>query len=453
VKFILTDTRSYKTLETDPDDAAKTMMGFAQEAWIAQELADKAYPVKVICLDTPWVAAATAGEDNWGGYQAAAQRLVNAVKAAGANVFIIHGDAHMLGADNGTSVNNPGGFPVAAAAPFGNSTAVKGGPYSQGTYIGSTTMHGLLDITDDGSTISIRYSGRDGGNVERVTLTSSWSSLTGSLSRTGFGTLTLTAAFDSLARSGSGTLRLLGTVEGTNSTASLITDGTSEAIMAAAGGFPIVVTDDFSALRPDFWTYTGGVTVDGQVHIPSTGTYSQAVRGVGSYDMRGGKATVRLVQADPRAGAETEFLLTDPTAQETRRAFFDVDSGVLTAYYRADSTSSVVAGSAPYNPATHAWLSLGLSAAGVVIWATSPDGVAWTTLATWTATWTPIPPLRPNLDAGFWQGSSALPAIFDNFTLTTAYAPGGVATVDLEPYDGDAIPTVVGGYATAILTT
>lgn len=180
VKFLLTDGRSFKSPAGQADDANKTMFGFTQESWIADQLADPAYPVKVICLDVPWVYPTTAGDDKWGGYTAAAARLVNAISSAGAHVFLIHGDAHSLCADNGTSPNNRGALPVAGAAPFRNATSIKGGPYSSGTWptagaIGTTeSQHGLLDITDTGTAITIRFSGRDTANVERVTLSTTY---------------------------------------------------------------------------------------------------------------------------------------------------------------------------------------------------------------------------------------------------------------------------------------
>jgi len=180
IKYILTDGRSFKSAASATDDANKTMFGMAQEAWIAQQLADAAYLVKVLCVDVPWDYPTTAGDDKWGGYKAAGQRLVDAITAAKARVFLIHGDAHSLCADDGTSPNNLGGLPVAGAAPFGNSTSVKGGPYSQGTWptaanVGTTEQqHGLLDVTDTGDTITIRFSGRDKTNTERVTLTKTW---------------------------------------------------------------------------------------------------------------------------------------------------------------------------------------------------------------------------------------------------------------------------------------
>lgn len=181
VKFILTDGRSFKSPAANADDASKTMFGFTQESWIASELADANYPVKILCLDVPWVYPTTAGDDKWGGYKAAAGRLVDAITAANAKVFVIHGDAHSLCADDGTSVNNTGGLPVAGAAPFGNSTSIKGGPYSQGTWPlsgatgGQAQQHGLLDITDTGSAITVRFSGRDSANTERVTLSKTYS--------------------------------------------------------------------------------------------------------------------------------------------------------------------------------------------------------------------------------------------------------------------------------------
>lgn len=200
IKFIMTDGRSFKSLASATDGPSKTMFGFTQEAWIAQELADTNYPVKIIAVDVPWVYPTTVSttDDKWGSYTAAANRLVSAIQSSGAKVFMIHGDSHALLADNGTSANNRGGLPVAGAAPFGNSTSVKGGPYSQGTWptgsaVGSTRQqHGLLQVTDTGDSITIRFSGRDEGNVERVSLaqtyatsgsgvsTAAWKVLTGS---------------------------------------------------------------------------------------------------------------------------------------------------------------------------------------------------------------------------------------------------------------------------------
>jgi len=181
VKFILTDCRSFKSPKANADDANKTMFGATQEAWIAQELADPDYPVKVLAVDVPWVYPTTAGDDKWGGYKACAQRLVNSIASANAKVFMIHGDAHSLCADDGTSSNNTGGLPVAGAAPLGNSTSIKGGPYSAGTWptSGNTGtvvngQHGLLDITDTGTAITVRFSGRDETNTERVTLSKTY---------------------------------------------------------------------------------------------------------------------------------------------------------------------------------------------------------------------------------------------------------------------------------------
>lgn len=172
VRFIVTDDRSYKTSSAATDDASKSMWGATQKAWIKARLLDPE-PVKVLCLDVPWVEAVTAGSDKWGGYSTERAEIASFCQANNVKLWIIHGDAHSVCADDGT--NSVGGIPVSGAAPLSQLASQKGGPYSAGIYpsSGSPLSHqfGLLAVTDTGgSTITIAYAGKDSGDVTRVSM-------------------------------------------------------------------------------------------------------------------------------------------------------------------------------------------------------------------------------------------------------------------------------------------
>jgi hypothetical protein len=62
------------------------------------------------------------------------------------------------GANSDYSSTGGAGFPVFHAAPLDRPPSVKGGPYSDGAFAGAGQF-GLLDIEDDGDTITVTTTG------------------------------------------------------------------------------------------------------------------------------------------------------------------------------------------------------------------------------------------------------------------------------------------------------
>ena len=75
---------------------------------------------------------------------------------------MVSGDAHMVALDDGShsdySDDGGAGFPVFHAAALDRPGSIKGGPYSDGAFDG-VGQFGLLDIADDGDTISLTTTG------------------------------------------------------------------------------------------------------------------------------------------------------------------------------------------------------------------------------------------------------------------------------------------------------
>jgi hypothetical protein len=93
-------------------------------------------------------------------------------------VIIIHGDQHALAADDGSG--NPwGGVPVIGGAPFkqfsSHKVANPTADYSEGVWPTSEDVgveqYMWCDVIDSGGTeITLDFSGRDTGDVERISL-------------------------------------------------------------------------------------------------------------------------------------------------------------------------------------------------------------------------------------------------------------------------------------------
>src|SRR5262249_13049335 len=89
---------------------------------------------------------------------------------------ILHGDSHMLAADNGqfSDYATGGGapLPVMCAAPLDQNPSIKGGPYSQGVYRvrKGEGCFGLVTVRDEGGPITVRFSGRNNKDEEKISL-------------------------------------------------------------------------------------------------------------------------------------------------------------------------------------------------------------------------------------------------------------------------------------------
>lgn len=173
IRFIVLDTRYFAA----PDGS--TRLGATQKAWLKDQLIE-AEPVKIIVQESTWIddRPAVLGDDTWQWFNAERTEIGNYIQStAVGKVVMLMGDQHALSADNGS--NNPwGGFPMFAAAPFGQWASVKTSDpvndWSAGIWAPESPavqQYGHVTVTDDGSTIGLVYRGYDSTNTQRVTLT------------------------------------------------------------------------------------------------------------------------------------------------------------------------------------------------------------------------------------------------------------------------------------------
>ncbi|MHC1764582.1 MAG: prolyl oligopeptidase family serine peptidase [Verrucomicrobiia bacterium] len=213
VRFIVTDLRSERDDGRREDDAAKSMMGAAQKAWFKSELlaANGTYPLICWVGSVAWIGEMGANiykavktnqwgyihhsqlssdpasrtnrsigpavEDWWSAFTTERRELADFVKANRIQgLCILHADAHMLAADDGTNSDYATGggvpIPVLCAAPLDKEASIKGGPYSQGVYRARPEegCYGLVTVRDHGTGIDVSFSGRNQKNEEKITL-------------------------------------------------------------------------------------------------------------------------------------------------------------------------------------------------------------------------------------------------------------------------------------------
>jgi membrane-associated phospholipid phosphatase len=163
VRFILTDTRSYRAPRAD---GSGTMLGREQLAWFEEELleASRSHALVVWVSPSPWIGPDEPGNDTWAGFPDERRRLAELIERSGIeNLVMLAGDAHMVGLDDGTNSgygrDGGGGFPVAHGAALDRPGGVKGGPYSHGAFPGAGQF-GVLRVDDDGTEVRVELSGR-----------------------------------------------------------------------------------------------------------------------------------------------------------------------------------------------------------------------------------------------------------------------------------------------------
>lgn len=168
VRFLMTDTRSTRTPQSEPDDESKYMLGPEQEQWLVAELAaarDRDGLV-VWANPDPWIDAARAGADSWAGYATQRARLADVVASFGLTdrLLMLGGDGHMVAVDDGTnsdySSTNAGGFPVLHAGALDRLGSSKGGPYSDGLFPGSGQFGVLRVVDGGGKKMRVTFEGR-----------------------------------------------------------------------------------------------------------------------------------------------------------------------------------------------------------------------------------------------------------------------------------------------------
>jgi hypothetical protein len=118
-------------------------------------------------------------EDHWSAFATERREIADFIKSNHIEgVCILHGDSHMLAADDGSHSDYATGggapLPVMCAAPLEQNPSMKGGPYSQGVYRvrdkEGEGAFGLLSVTDKGDHIEVAYSGRNNKNEEKISL-------------------------------------------------------------------------------------------------------------------------------------------------------------------------------------------------------------------------------------------------------------------------------------------
>jgi membrane-associated phospholipid phosphatase len=171
VRFILTDTRSYRSATPDGEG---TMLGPEQLAWFERELveASRSHAVVVWVSPTPWIGPDAPGSDAWAGFPVERRRLADLIDRSGIdNLIMIAGDAHMVAIDDGTNsgyaTSGAPGFPVAHGAALDRPGSVKGGPYSEGAFPGAGQF-GVIEIYDDGHHVRVELSGHTWEGTELV---------------------------------------------------------------------------------------------------------------------------------------------------------------------------------------------------------------------------------------------------------------------------------------------
>ncbi len=162
VHFILTDLRSERY--------TAQIMKPSQRAWFESECLFARDNNLVIAWMSSYSWSGT-GSDNWSAFSLERTEIndfffCNNIK----NLFIMSGDAHMLGIDNGTNADFSGGgcgffnYPIFQAAALNNVGSYKGGIYSEGGYFmnpdNTFGQFGKVDVTDSGGdSICISFEG------------------------------------------------------------------------------------------------------------------------------------------------------------------------------------------------------------------------------------------------------------------------------------------------------
>jgi phosphodiesterase/alkaline phosphatase D-like protein len=226
VKFIITDLRSERDEPRVKDEPKKSLMGVEQKKWFKDELlaANGKYPLIFWMTSVPWIgergkspygslktnvygyihhtqsnlfnvrtnrnAGGGGGrnpnpnggggdEDHWSVFTYERREIADFIKSNHIKgVAIIHGDSHMMAADDGSNSDYATGggapIPVMCGGPLDQNPSLKGGPYSQGVYRvrdrDGESGFGLMTVRDQGSHIDVIYSGRNNTNKETISL-------------------------------------------------------------------------------------------------------------------------------------------------------------------------------------------------------------------------------------------------------------------------------------------
>lgn len=158
VQFIMSDTRSDRSPNSDPDNAAKTMLGTAQKSWMRGVLESSTAEFLVWVNPTPWLGTV---DDSWsGGFTTErdeiAQMLIDTVWAS--RMICITADSHALGICS--PGNNPyGGFAIYQCAPIDAAPSTASGSQYDVGWNAARQQYATFDIEDVGDRITVTGTG------------------------------------------------------------------------------------------------------------------------------------------------------------------------------------------------------------------------------------------------------------------------------------------------------
>lgn len=175
VRFIILDLYSHRSAESATDDASKTMLGTTQKAWFKSELddAESVHGCPLTLAVSTW--PLNTSSLRWANYSTERAELLSYIVTNGyeGNVCWISGDDHALSMDDGTNMNSLLGCatPVLQSAPIDRSenNRTSDGTYSEGT-LASGSYFTVVTITDNGTSITMNWSGRNTSNTEVMSL-------------------------------------------------------------------------------------------------------------------------------------------------------------------------------------------------------------------------------------------------------------------------------------------
>lgn len=165
VRFIMTDVRTHSDRPYNPDFSVtqypeKTALGAAQWQWFQDTLLGSTEELICWVNTMPW----HGGSDqitNWAAFAHERDRIAAFLKDNGfANrMFIVSGDWHGMGFDNGTN-NKWGGFPIYHCSPLDSNPSATAYPFpfTDGTSR-ARGQYGLFTVQDDGDLITVLAEG------------------------------------------------------------------------------------------------------------------------------------------------------------------------------------------------------------------------------------------------------------------------------------------------------
>ena len=166
-RVVLTDARSARDPQSDPDTPTKSMLGDEQRRWLLAELERSArdHDLVIWANPVPWVDPADPGADSWAGYDAERRMIAEHIASLGIdNLVMVSGDAHMVAIDDGTHTNysttDGVGFPLLHVAALDRPGSTKGGPYTQGPITGGGHF-GVVEIRPGDTGVAVGLAAHD----------------------------------------------------------------------------------------------------------------------------------------------------------------------------------------------------------------------------------------------------------------------------------------------------